>query len=329
MTKTAIIGAGAIAYCHAEALLRLGVSIAGVIDANPATAAKFARHYNVPVIADLADAVANLDLVHICTPPAFRIPYARIAMEAGCHVVMEKPMAISIEDAETLVGLAEANGVQLMIDFNHRFRAGFQELLRVVRSGEIGEVVGVHVQRMGMLGGNAGTSNDTWRRNPATACGMSIESLSHDIDMIMQLAGPIASVEADLRATLPDTPAFDTNVNALFNMANGAMAVINASWSSWLKSSARGVVGSKGAVVLEGDDLFDFTRLRIRTDTMAHEQVIRLDDRYNFTTCPSYTNINRHFLDSIASGKQSEASGRHALETLKISHAILNAAVSV
>lgn len=328
MKSTLIVGAGAIAYCHAEALTALGVRIAGVLDANPETAARFAAQYDVPVVGDLAIAVAGLDMVHICTPPAYRIEYAATAMAAGCHVIMEKPMAITVADAETLVELADRHGVQLMVDFNHRFRPGFQELLRVVRSGAIGDVVNVHVQRMGMLGGNAGTRNDTWRRNPVTACGMSIESLSHDIDMIMQLAGPIDSVKADIRYALPDTPAFDTDVNALFKLTSGAMATITASWSSWLSSSSRGVVGTSGAVVLEGGDLFDFSRLRLRTHDMSREQVTELNDTYDFTSCPSYLNANRHFLNCLDSGADSGASGRHALETLRISHAILESSAA-
>lgn len=326
MKKTAIIGAGAIAYCHAEALTKMGVEICGVVDVNKESAKTLAAKYNTTVVDDLATIAQNLDMVHICTPPAYRIDYARTAMKAGCHVVMEKPMAISIADAETLVGLASANGVKLMIDFNHRFRSGFQELLKIVQSGEVGDVVNVFVNRMGMLGGNAGTQNDTWRRKADTVCGMSIESLSHDIDMIYQLAGPIASVKADVRGTFADAPKFDNNANVLFNMKNGAMGIINASWSSWLKGSSRGVFGTKGTVVLEGDDLFDFTRLRIRTQDMPYEKIIKLNDIYNFTTCPSYRNANRYFIECMDKEADSTASGQHALETLKVSHAILDSA---
>jgi predicted dehydrogenase len=326
MTKTAIIGAGAIAYCHAEALTRLGVGIAGVMDVNQGSAQKLAARYNAAVIDDLSSVVEHLDMVHICTPPSFRLEYAEPAMAAGCHVVMEKPMAISVADAQALVDLAARHGVQLMIDFNHRFRAGFQYLLDIVNSGVIGDVISVHVQRMGMLGGNAGTKNDTWRRKPDTYCGMSIESLSHDIDMIVQLAGPIATVKADVRGTLADVPQFDTNANVLFNLKNGAVGLICASWSSHLKSSSRGVIGTKGSVALEGDDLFDFARLRMRTDDQPHEQVIRLDDHYDLATCPSYFNANQHFLECMEQGSESSASGRYALQTLKVSHAILTAA---
>jgi myo-inositol 2-dehydrogenase/D-chiro-inositol 1-dehydrogenase len=247
-------------------------------------------------------------------------------MEAGCHVVMEKPMAITLADAKTLVEMARANGVKLMVDFNHRFRAGFQELLKIVKSGEVGDVVNVFVNRMGMLGGNAGTRNDTWRRKADTVCGMSIESLSHDIDMIYQLAGPVSGIKADVRSTFSDTPQFDNNANVLLTLRNGAMGIINASWSSYMKGSSRGVFGTKGTVILEGDDLFDFARLRIRTQDMPHEKIIKLNDIYDLATCPSYFNANRYFIECLEKGIDSTTSGEHALETLRVSHAILEAA---
>lgn len=326
MKKTIIIGAGAIAYCHAEALTKLGVGIVGVVDVNRESARRLAEQYGSTVVDDLAAAVKGVDMVHICTPPAYRIDYARTAMAAGCHVVMEKPMAITLADARTLVELAQRYQVRLMVDFNHRFRAGFQELLRVVRSGAIGEVVNVVVNRMGMLGGNAGTANDTWRRKGDTVCGMSIESLAHDIDMIHQLSGPIATVKADVRGTLADVPQFDNNANVLLTLESGAMGIINASWSSWLKGSSRGVFGTRGSVILEGDDLFDFTRLRLRTDEMPCEQVHMLNDHYHFTTCPSYFNANQYFIDCMDQDEESTASGQLALATLKVSHAILESA---
>ncbi|WP_161974937.1 Gfo/Idh/MocA family protein [Bacillus timonensis] len=326
--KTIIVGAGAISYCHAEALTKLGIKIIGIYDINRESATKLATLYSTFVIDDFELAVKEADIVHICTPPSFRIQYAKIAMEAGCHVVMEKPMAITLKDAEILNALMKKNNRKLMIDFNHRFRYGFQRLLDIVKSGVIGDVINVYVNRMGMLGENAGTKKDTWRRNLTTVCGMSIESLSHDIDMIIQLAGPIASVKADIRGTYEDIPQFDNNVNVCFNLKNGAMGLINASWSSYLKSSSRGIIGTEGSVVLDGDDLFDFSRLRLRTKDMAHEEIYMLNDIYNFATCPSYYNANKYFIECILNDLNPSTSGEYALSTLKVSHAILESAKS-
>ncbi len=327
--KTVIVGAGAIAYAHARACKNLDIEVIGVFDIRPESAKKLADQCGAAPLSDMeayAEAVKNADMVHLCTPPSLRLAYAEIAMKAGCHVITEKPMAIQVEDAKKMVAMAEQYGVQLMVDYNHRFRAGFQKLLEVVRSGKIGDIVDVFVYRAGMLGGNAGTKNDTWRRKPGMVCGMSIESLSHDIDMIIQLAGPVKSVKSDIRGTFTDVPEFDNNVHASFNMESGAMALINASWSSYMKGSIRAVVGTKGTVYLEGDDLFDFTRLRIKTDEMECEEVFKLNDTYELATCPSYTNATRHFLDVMNGKAENTVSGAYALHTLEISHAILDAA---
>ena len=326
MLKTILVGAGAIAYAHAEALTKLGVKIQGVSDVNPASAQRLAAKYDSVAVDGIADLVKTVDMVHLCTPPAKRVEYTKVAMAAGCHVVSEKPLAISITDAQTMVHLAEQHKVQLMVDFNHRFRTGFQQLLSIVRSGRIGNVVDVFISRMGMLGGLAGTKNDTWRRQPNMVCGMSIESLSHDIDMILQLAGPIRDVKADIRGTIADVPEFDTNAHVSFNLASGAMALIHSSWSSHLRGSTRGVIGTKGTVVLEGDDLFEFTRLRLKTEDMPYEEVTKINDTYNLFTCPSYYNANKHFIDCIVNKTESTVSGAYALGTLKASHAILDSA---
>lgn len=325
--KTVIVGAGAIAYAHARACKNLNIEILGVFDIRQESAEKLASQYGTVALNTMEayeKAVQDADMVHLCTPPSLRLTYAEIAMKACCHVITEKPMAIAIEDAQKMVDMAKKYGVQIMVDYNHRFRVGFQKLLEVVRSGQIGDVVDVFVYRTGMLGGNAGTQNDTWRRKPGMVCGMSIESLSHDVDMMIQLAGAVKDVKADIRGTFADVPEFDNNVHASFNMHSGAMGLIHASWSSFIKGSTRGVIGSKGTVYLEGDDLFDFSRLRIKTADMDCEQVWKLNDTYELATCPSYTNAAQHFLDVMHGKAENTVSGEYALHTLKISHAILD-----
>ncbi len=326
--KTAIVGTGAIAYCHADALVKLGAQIAGVYDIVPENAVKLASACGSKPISKLEDVLDEVDAVHLCTPPSFRIPYAEKAMAAGKHVFSEKPMAITVEDAETLVDLAAKHGVLLMVGFNHRFREGFRMLEKTYRSGALGGLTNVFVYRLGKLGMSAGTSKDTWRTNPALACGMTIESLSHDLDMLFQIAGCPSSVLADVRATIEGVPQFDNNVNAMLTFGNGATGLIHASWSSHLKYSMRGIIGSKGTALIYGSDNFDFTEFRIRTDAMEHEEVTMLGDIYKFVGCPSYYNENRHFIECIEKGISCESTGEYALGTLKASHAMLESAKS-
>ena len=323
--RTAIIGAGGIAYCHADALHKLGVEITGVFDIFPESAAKLAEACGSRPISRIDEILDDIDMVHLCTPPSSRIEYAEIAMAAGKHVVSEKPMAITVEDAEALVALAEKYNVKLMVGFNHRFREGFRMLQDAVQSGVLGKTTNVFVYRLGLLGGSVGAKVDSWRTNPKLACGMTIESLSHDLDMIFQLNGAPASVRADVKATIEGVPQFDNNVNAMFGFADGSTALIHASWSSHLKYSARGVVGAKGTAVLVGTDNFDFTEFRIKTADMPHEQVTLLGDVYKFVGCPSYYNENKHFIECIERDVPCLADGKYAIRTLKTAHAMLEA----
>ena len=324
--KTAIVGTGAIAYCHADALVKLGVRIAGVYDIVHENAEKLASACGSKPISKLEDVLDEVDMVHLCTPPSFRIPYAEKAMSAGKHVFSEKPMAITVEDAETLVEMASRYGVLLMVGFNHRFREGFRMLEKAYQSGALGELTNVFVYRLGKLGMSTGTSKDTWRTNPTLACGMTIESLSHDLDMLFQIAGRPSAVQADVRATIEGVPQFDNNVNAMLTFDNGVTGLIHASWSSYLKYSMRGIIGSKGTALVYGPDNFDFTEFRIRTDAMEHEEVTMLGDIYKFVGCPSYYNENKHFIECIENGISCQSTGAYAIDTLKTSHAMLESA---
>lgn len=322
MIKTAIIGAGAVAYCHADALRKLGVVIAGVYDVRRESAEKLAKAYESKVIDKLDEVIEDIDMIHLCTPPSARIDYVRQAMQAGCHVMIEKPMAVSVEDAEVLVAMAKEYGVKLMVGFNHRFRAGFKMLRESVQSGELGEVVNVYSQRMGLFGGLARLVN-SWRMDPKLACGMTIESLSHDIDMLLQLVDGFVTVKADVRGTLAEVPQFDNNANVLFTSKNGSTAVIHSSWASHLRYSARGAIGTKGAAVLTGTDVFDFMDFRLKTAEMPYEKVIKVNDPYRFVGCSSYYEENKHFVECVEKGMDCVVPGELGLKTLKISHAIL------
>ena len=307
----------------------MGIDITGVFDVRMDAALSLAAQFNSVVLDDMSayeNAVKKADMVHLCTPPSLRLNYLEIAAEAGCHIILEKPMAIEMIDAEKMIDIAKKNNVQIMVDYNHRFRRGFNELIKVVKSGKLGEIISIFFYRIGMLGGNAGTKNDTWRRVPGMVCGMSIESLSHDIDMIMQLDGEIKDVKADIRGTFADVPEFDTNAQISFNMKNNSMAMLYSSWSSHIKESKRGLIGTKGTVFLEGNDLFDFECLRLKTEEMEFEEVGKINDIYNLQTCSSYTTANQHFLDIIQCKCNNTVSGEHALSTLKVSHAILQSA---
>ena len=151
-------------------------------------------------------------------------------------------------------------------------------------------------------------------------CGMTIESLSHDIDMIRGLGIEITSVSARVNGVRPEIPSFDYNAQVVLGLNNGASAVINASWFSHLPMSSRGVIGTKGTAVIAGAGFFDFMEHRLRTEEMEYEQVSLINDPFD---SKSYYEENKYFIECIENGSAPFITADNGVEALKVSLAIL------
>lgn len=138
MLKTVLIGAGGIAWKHCEALRKLGVEISGIYDVNPVNAGRLAEAFGCPVVSDPVHAIAGADMVHILTPPSKRWEYVECALAYKKHIFMEKPVAISLEDAQRMELAAKAVPVQFMVGFTQRFRKGYRIIREWLDQGRAG-----------------------------------------------------------------------------------------------------------------------------------------------------------------------------------------------
>jgi predicted dehydrogenase len=144
--RTALIGCGRIAQMHARALRRAGVEIPAVCDRNKDKAVQTAAlNPGARVYADAAALIAEQrpDAVHVLTPPASHAPLAIQAAEAGCHVLVEKPMALSVPDVDAMIAAAEDHGVTLATTHNYLCKPSVLRARALVAGGEVGEVVHV------------------------------------------------------------------------------------------------------------------------------------------------------------------------------------------
>ena len=323
--KTAIIGAGGIAGPHAKAIMSLGIEIAGVLDVNEDNARALAGSCGSCVIKDLDDVLGDIDIIHLLTPPSQRVEYVRKAAAAGVHILIEKPIATTIEDAKTIIALAKEGGVKLMVNFNHRFRDGYRMLKGAFDSGSLGDVVSIYSHRVGVGYGFLGALKPSWRTQRELQCGMCVESLSHDIDMILQIAGGVDSISAVVGESIAELPGFDNNASISFRTDKGAVGSIHASWSSHLGHSERGVIGTKGSAVLSGADLFNFEEFTIKKEGMAYPQVTKIGDVFALANIgdDSFRRTSGHFMECIRSGTEPEATGEDGLNALTFSLAIL------
>jgi len=317
--RVAVLGAGGIASKHIEALGQVArARVVAIADIVPERAAALARMCGATAYADPEQAIAQADLVYVLTPPSSHRSLAVMAMQAGKHVVCEKPLAISVEDGEIMTSEARKHGVQLMMAFNMRYKKGFKMLKETVDAGQLGDIYHFWSHRMGLGVGHG----YNWRTDPALLCGMTIESLSHDIDLMRLLVGDPMDVSSTVYESRPDLPGFDTDVSAVFTLAGGGTALIHASWSSHLGMNARGVLGTAGAAVAEGPGIWETRFFRLKTAAMEHETMTVLNDPLDVS---SYIAESQHFVECIADNRPAAATGEDGLRTLKISHAILHA----
>ena len=141
---TGIIGLGKVAHTHAAALASLPRShFVSVFTRNTARAAEFAARYGVRPYTDLEQMLADpgLQVVTVCTPHLLHAEQAIMAARAGKHVLVEKPMAITLADCDRMIEAAQAAGVKLGVISQRRFYPPVLRVKRAIEAGKIGEPV--------------------------------------------------------------------------------------------------------------------------------------------------------------------------------------------
>ena len=143
----AIAGTGFIGRVHARSLRLAGVELVGVAASSPTSAAAAAAELGAARAFDSAAELVRdpeVDVVHVCTPNHLHLPLAEAALEAGKHVVCEKPLAADLAGAKRLTELASQSGLQTGVPFVYRFYPTVREARERVRSGQTGEVHLLH-----------------------------------------------------------------------------------------------------------------------------------------------------------------------------------------
>ena len=141
--KAAVVGMGFIGPAHVEALRRLGTEVLGVSSSSPQRARPKAETLRIPRVYESYEELLgddNVDVVHLCTPNYLHFPMAKAALEAGKHVVCEKPLTMTSAESAKLVELVREKGLVGAVNFNIRFYPLCQEARAMVRRGDLGDV---------------------------------------------------------------------------------------------------------------------------------------------------------------------------------------------
>ncbi len=202
-----IVGTGFIGPAHVEALRRLGIPVLGLAEVDLETAQKKAAELGIPkaygsLEALLAD--ADIDVVHIAAPNVLHYPFAKAALQAGKHVICEKPLAMNAQESAELVRLADEVQKVNVVNFNIRMYPMVQQARSMVQNGDIGNLLiiqGSYLQDWLLF-----PTDWNWRLEPSA--GGSLRAVgdigSHWLDLMTFVSGlKIKEVFADFKTFYP------------------------------------------------------------------------------------------------------------------------------
>ena len=256
----------------------------------------------------------EMDAIAVCTHVSAHYPLAKKALEAGKHVLIEKPMTARVDEAEELVALAKKNGKILMVDHTFEYTAGVNKMKEVIESGILGDILYVHCSRLN-LGIFQRDINVVWDLAP------------HDLSVILYATGlnpkSIRTVGMKLMHPKVEDAAFVT-----LNCEGHAHAVFHVSWVDPRKVRTVAVVGTKQMLVY--DDLDPLSKIQIYDKGM--ENPPHYDTFGEFLCSYHYGDIHiprlkeaeplsvmcRHFLECIETGQTPRSDGESGLRMVKI-----------
>ncbi len=200
--RAGVVGVGFIGLAHIEALRRLGVNVVGVVGSSPERGRDKAESTGVgrafESVAEMA-ADPNIDVIHLASPNYAHAEQARLVLDAGKHIVCEKPLALNSEDTADLVARADTSGLVNAVCFNIRFYPANHQAMAMVAAGEIGEprfITGSYHQDWLLL-----ETDWNWRLQPEEAGQLrAVADIgSHWLDLTRFISGRgVIEVMADL-----------------------------------------------------------------------------------------------------------------------------------
>jgi UDP-N-acetyl-2-amino-2-deoxyglucuronate dehydrogenase len=251
-----IIGCGRIAYKHAEAIKKnVKANLLCVCDILEERAAEYKDKYGAEAhFTDYRKMLeySGLDVVNICTPSGMHAEMGIAAAQAGKHVIVEKPMALSLKDADDLIGACDESGVKLAVCFQNRFNPPVQKLRRALEEGRFGKLT--HASAIvRWFRPQDYYDQAPWRGTRAMDGGCLMNQSIHNIDLLQWMMGPVESVFGYTATNLRKIECEDVGV-AVLKFKNGALGVIEASTTIYPENleETLNIFGEKGTVVLGG-----------------------------------------------------------------------------
>jgi UDP-N-acetylglucosamine 3-dehydrogenase len=290
--RTGVIGVGVMGKNHARLYSELpGVELIGVADMNEASAHSTALNYGCKGYTDYTELLDERpDAVSIAVPTNLHKKVALDAINRGISVLVEKPFADTVENADEITEKARQEGVKLMVGHIERFNPAITRLRELIDNGLLGDIISISAKRVGPY-------------NPRIRdVGIILDLGTHDIDIMSYICG--AKIKEVYASAGSSVHTHEDHAIITLNFENGSSGVIETNWLTPHKVRTLTVVGSKGIAEV---DYIEMT-LRIFDEEWVRDAKIEKEE-------PLRREIE-HFIECIRDDKEplvSSQDGRYVL----------------
>ncbi len=328
MLNFAIVGCGRIAKRHAE-LLSTGQipnsRLAAVCDTIEERAKSYGKKYGVPDFTDM-DAMMSgekIDVVSVLTPSGMHAEHVINLSKYGKHIVVEKPMALTLDDADSMIHACDVNKIKLFVIKQNRFNVPVLKMREALVEGRFGKLV-LGTVRVRWCRPQSYYDQDSWRGTWAYDGGVLTNQASHHVDLLEWMMGDVESVFAKSMTALVNIEAEDTAVVVL-KFKNGALGIIEATTATRPKDleGSISILGEKGTVEIGG---FAVNNMKVwnfveekGADKEVHEKYsVNPPNVYGFGHQAYY----EHVVDSILNDRPQLVDGLEGRKSLELIMAI-------
>lgn len=328
MLKFALVGCGRIAKRHSE-LLGLnqitGAKLAAVCDIDGAKAKKIGEEMKVPYFTDMHQMMQNedIDVVTVLTESGNHAKHVIELTQYKKHIVVEKPMALTLEDADAMIEACDIAGVKLFVVKQNRFNVPVVKARQALDSGRFGKMV-MGTVRVRWCRPQAYYDQDAWRGTWSLDGGVLTNQASHHVDLLEWMMGDVVSVQAMSRTALVDIEAEDTAV-VILRFKSGALGVIEATTAVRPKDleGSLSLLGETGTVEIGGFavnqmKIWNFSEAMDGDEEVMEKYSVNPPNVYGFGHQAYY----EHVVDSIVNDKKHLVDGLVGRKSLELINAI-------
>ncbi|MBL1275801.1 MAG: Gfo/Idh/MocA family oxidoreductase [Ectothiorhodospiraceae bacterium] len=328
MLKFALVGCGRIAKRHSELLGNNqieGAELAAVCDGVASKSSQIGKQFNVPFYSDMDEMMAStdVDIVVVLTPSGLHAEHVVNLAKYGKHIMVEKPMALTLDDADAMIGACDQNGCKLFVIKQNRFNVPVVKLREAVEQKRFGQLV-LGTVRVRWARHQAYYDQDSWRGTWAMDGGVLTNQASHHVDMLEWMMGDVESVFAKSTTALVDIEAEDTAVVTV-KFKNGALGIIEATTAtrpSDLEGSIS-ILGANGSVVIGGFAVNQMQTWKFEPSLPGDSDVLEAfsvnpPNVYGFGHQAYY----EHVVECVNGGKQNLVDGLEGRKSIELISAI-------